>query len=92
MLVSLARRNPYFSGILSAMKTHIWKDINKTGRNPYFSGILSAIKMIITQIKSVMKSRNPYFSGILSAISNYNFKDIINNTVAILILVESFLQ
>ena len=38
-------RNPYFSGILSAIQDKIFEEeLTRLCRNPYFSGILSAIE------------------------------------------------
>ena len=37
------RRNPYFSGILSAIHKSTPTESYEISRNPYFSGILSAI-------------------------------------------------
>ena len=59
--------------------------------NPYFIGILSAImKMNKTTTKTF--GRNPYFIGILSAIQCKTPIYLQNGLVAILILLESFLQ
>ena len=40
----------------------------------------------------IMVCRNPYFNGILSAISRYEDEKYLTLEVAILILMESFLQ
>ena len=60
-------------------------------RNPYFIGILSAILHYLFEGQNCM-CRNPYFIGILSAIMNIKKLKIILKEVAILILLESFLQ
>ena len=62
----------------------------KFRRNPYFNGILSAI-FVNMCLPVSEKSRNPYFNGILSAIKDV-FELLRANDVAILILMESFLQ
>ena len=60
-------------------------------RNPYFIGILSAIN-IYEWFAPHLRGRNPYFIGILSAIESMKIDTITYDGVAILILLESFLQ
>ena len=45
------RRNPYFSGILSAILEKKAKLVDELRRNPYFIGILSA--MILKILKAL---------------------------------------
>ena len=56
----------------------------------YWNPFCNMNKKVLLQ--DVEKCRNPYFIGILSAIKKTNFKTIKIKKVAILILLESFLQ
>ncbi len=77
---SPSRRNPYFIGILSAMKQNVCSiSLKKKCRNPYFIGILSAIVKYLDK-HNFRFSRNPYFIGILSAIAKLIIFNINNSS------------
>ena len=84
-------RNPYFIGILSAIQAESLLPKTVKCRNPYFIGILSAIEIveIHTTIKNVSQSLfywNPFCNKRKENIRRRK------QSVAILILLESFLQ
>ena len=88
----LTCRNPYFIGILSAIKK--WCSICSWTAGV---AILILLESFLQLSESVLKnhtiiSRNPYFIGILSAIKRAYCPPYSYAHVAILILLESFLQ